>query len=46
MAPLEGLTVHTYRNAFHKVFGGIDKYFTPFIEIGRAACRERVLRLV
>lgn len=31
MAPLEGITVHTYRNSFREFFGGIDKYFTPFI---------------
>lgn len=31
MAPLEGITVHTYRNAYNEYFGGIDKYFTPFI---------------
>lgn len=31
MAPLEGLTIHTYRNAFAKYYGGADKLFTPFI---------------
>lgn len=30
-APLEGITTYTYRNLHHKWFGGIDKYFTPFI---------------
>lgn len=30
-APMEGLTTHIFRNAHHKYFGGIDKYFTPFI---------------
>lgn len=31
MAPLEGLTVFTYRNAYAEMFGGISKYFTPFM---------------
>lgn len=30
-APLEGITTYTYRNLHHKWFGGIDKYFTPFV---------------
>lgn len=31
LAPLEGITTYVYRNAYHKYFGGMDKYFTPFI---------------
>lgn len=31
MAPMEGLTGYIYRNAYHKNYGGVDKYFTPFI---------------
>lgn len=31
MAPLEGLTTYVYRNAYHKYFRKMDKYFTPFI---------------
>lgn len=30
-APMEGITIYLYRNAYEKFFGGIDKYFTPFI---------------
>ncbi|CAG9717768.1 tRNA dihydrouridine synthase [Clostridium neonatale] len=30
-APLEGVTGYIYRNAYHNLFGQIDKYFTPFI---------------
>lgn len=30
-APLEGITGYIYRNAHNKVFGNVDKYFTPFI---------------
>ena len=29
-APMEGLTSHIYRNAHHRHFGGVDKYFMPF----------------
>lgn len=31
LAPLEGITTYVYRNAYQACFGGIDKYFTPFI---------------
>ena len=31
MAPMEGLTVHTFRNAWNACYGGADKLFTPFI---------------
>lgn len=31
LAPLEGITSNIFRTAQHKFFGGIDKYFTPFI---------------
>ena len=30
-APMEGITGHIYRRAFHKYFPTPDKYFTPFI---------------
>ena len=31
LAPLEGITTYVYRNAYHKYFRQMDKYFTPFI---------------
>lgn len=31
LAPLEGITSYVYRNAYHKHFRPMDKYFTPFI---------------
>ena len=31
LAPLEGITGNIYRTNLHKHFGGIDKFFTPFI---------------
>ncbi len=30
-APMEGITGYIYRNAHHRFFPGIDKYFTPFL---------------
>ena len=30
-APLEGITGFIYRNTYEKYFGGIQKYFSPFI---------------
>ena len=30
-APLEGITGYIYRNTYEKHFGGIHKYFSPFI---------------
>lgn len=30
-APLQGFTDFIYRNVFHEVFGGIDKYFIPYL---------------
>lgn len=31
MAPLEGITGYIYRSTHHKYFGGVDRYFTPFL---------------
>ena len=31
LAPLEGVTDSIYRNTFSDYYGGIDKYYTPFI---------------
>lgn len=31
LAPMEGITGFIYRNAYEKFFGGIDKYFAPFV---------------
>lgn len=30
-APMEGITGYIYRNTFEQYFGGIEKYFAPFI---------------
>ena len=31
MAPLEGITDTIFRNTYEKYYGGVDKYFTPFL---------------
>lgn len=31
LAPMEGITGYIYRNAYHKYFHPMDKYFTPFL---------------
>jgi len=30
-APMEGITTYTFRNAHAEMFGGVDKYYAPFI---------------
>lgn len=30
-APMHGITGYIYRNSYEKVYGNVDKYFTPFI---------------
>ncbi|MCR4616766.1 MAG: tRNA-dihydrouridine synthase family protein [Lachnospiraceae bacterium] len=35
-APMEGITTPTYRKVHRKYFGGIDKYFSPFIVVTSA----------
>lgn len=37
-APMEGITSYIFRNAHQTYFGGIDKYFTPFIAPNQAHC--------
>lgn len=31
LAPMEGLTGYVFRNAYHKYYEAMDKYFTPFV---------------
>lgn len=31
LAPILGITTSSYRNAFHKHFGGMTKYYAPFV---------------
>lgn len=44
MAPLEGITGYIFRNALHRYFDNIDKYFIPFIkpnQKGHFSSREK-----
>lgn len=41
LAPMEGITTYIYRNAFNRWFGGIDKYFTPFLASKKPNRREQ-----
>lgn len=34
-APLQGFTDYTYRNVFHEVYGGVTKYFIPYLSYGK-----------
>ena len=45
LAPLEGITTHILRNACHRHFAPMDKYFTPFIvPASKRPLRTRELR--
>lgn len=41
LAPMEGITTYIFRNAYHRHFGGVDKYFTPFLANKGLSSRER-----
>jgi len=41
MAPMEALTGYIYRNAFAGLYGGIDKYFTPFLASKKLNSKEK-----
>ena len=40
LAPLEGITTYIYRRAYNRNFGGVDRYFTPFIVNKKLAKKE------
>lgn len=41
LAPMEGITTYNFRRAYHKYYGGIERYFTPFISNKKLSSRER-----
>ena len=43
-APLQGYTDDCYRRAHHRLLGGIDCYYTPFVRLEHGAAREKDLR--
>nr|MCR5147756.1 tRNA-dihydrouridine synthase family protein [Eubacterium sp.] len=40
LAPMEGITTYVYRNAINRHFGGIDKFYTPFLTASHLKGRE------
>ena len=40
MAPLEGITTYIFRNAYDRYYGGVDRYFTPFLTASHLKGRE------
>lgn len=40
-APMEGITKYLYREAYEYYFGGVDKYFTPFIAPDKNTCLNK-----
>ena len=41
MAPMEGVTGYVFRNAYAKYYGGIERYFTPFVANKKLGHREK-----
>ena len=41
LAPMEGITTYIFRNAFEKYYGGVDKYFAPFLTASHLKGREK-----
>lgn len=40
-APMEGLTTFLWRQAHREIFGGVDKYFTPFLSPNANLCFQQ-----
>ena len=47
-APMEGITVYTFRQVFNKYYGGVDRYYTPFINpnTGKALDKKAVREIL
>lgn len=43
-APLQGFTEAVWRNLHNEIFGGIEKYFTPFIRYEHGEIRNKDIR--
>ena len=41
LAPMEGITTYIFRNAIHRNFGDIDRFFTPFLTASHLKGREK-----
>lgn len=40
LAPMEGITGYIQRRAYHKHFGNVDRYFTPFIPAAKRMSKK------
>ena len=43
-APLQGFTEQIYRNLHHRICGGVEYYFSPFLRVEHGSVRPRDLR--
>lgn len=43
-APLQGYTDSVFRKLHAEIFGGVDKYYTPFVRVERGDFRKKDLR--
>ena len=43
-APLQGYTDSIFRKLHTEIFGGVDKYYTPFIRVERGDFRKKDIR--
>ncbi len=41
MAPMEGITTYIYRSTYEKYYGGIARYYTPFLASMHLSTREK-----
>lgn len=41
LAPMEGITTYIYRSTFQKYYGGISRYYTPFLASMHLSAREK-----
>ena len=41
LAPMEGITTYIYRSTFEKYYGGISRYYTPFLASMHLSNREK-----
>ena len=46
LAPMEGLTGYVFRNAYHKYYEPMDKYFTPFFPAAKKMNKKIVQDLI
>lgn len=42
-APLQGFTTATYRKLHHTIWGGVEKYYTPFVRLEKGDFRRKDL---